>query len=65
VLVSHQLPIWVARRATEGRRLAHRPDRRMCALGSVTSLTYDGDCVVEIGYREPGGSLGRRTIGGA
>jgi broad specificity phosphatase PhoE len=65
VLVSHQLPIWVARRALEGRRLWHRPDRRMCALASVTSIEYDGERVVRIGYREPAGPLGRRTIGGA
>jgi broad specificity phosphatase PhoE len=64
-LVSHQLPIWVARRAAEGKRLWHRPDRRMCALASVTSLTYDGDRIVRIGYQEPAGPLGRRTIGGA
>ena len=65
VLVSHQMPIWVARRAVAGRPLAHRPDRRMCALASVTSFTYDGARVIEIGYREPAGPLGRRTIGGA
>ncbi len=38
VLVSHQMPIWIARRAAEGRRLWHDPRRRECALGSVTSL---------------------------
>src|SRR5215472_10513157 len=43
VCVSHQLPIWVARRSAEGRRLWHDPRRRQCALGSVTSLTYAGD----------------------
>ena len=65
VLVSHQLPIWMARLAADGQRLWHRPDRRMCALASVTSLTYDGDRLVRIGYQEPAGPLGRRTIGGA
>jgi broad specificity phosphatase PhoE len=65
VLVSHQLPIWVARLAAEGRHLWHRPDRRECALASITSFTYDGDRIIGIGYREPAGSAGRRTIGGA
>jgi broad specificity phosphatase PhoE len=65
VLVSHQLPIWIARLAAQGDRLWHRPDRRECALGSVTSLTYEGSSIVAIGYDEPAGSVGRRTIGGA
>src|SRR5690606_39818539 len=29
VCVSHQLPIWVTRRAAEQRRLWHRPDRQI------------------------------------
>jgi len=65
VLVSHQLPIWVTRRAVEGKRLWHRPDRRMCALASVTSIEYDGTDVTRVGYQEPAGPLGRRTVGGA
>jgi broad specificity phosphatase PhoE len=65
VLVSHQLPIWVARLAAQGKRLWHRPDRRECALGSVTSFTYDGNRIVDVGYSEPAGSVGRRTVGGA
>ena len=65
VLVSHQLPIWVTRLAATGQRLWHRPDRRMCALASITSFTYDGDQIVQIGYVEPAGPVGRRTVGGA
>ena len=65
VLISHQLPIWIARLSAEGRRLWHRPDRRECALASITSFTYDGDRIVNVSYREPAGSAGRRTIGGA
>jgi broad specificity phosphatase PhoE len=65
VLVSHQLPIWVTRLAATGQRLWHRPDRRMCALASITSFTYDGDQIVQIGYVEPAGPIGRRTVGGA
>lgn len=65
VLVSHQLPIWIARRAAEGRRLWHRPDRRECALASITSFVYDGERIVDVGYQEPAGSTGRRQLGGA
>jgi broad specificity phosphatase PhoE len=64
-LVSHQLPIWIARLAAADERLWHRPDRRMCALGSITSFTYDGGKIVQIGYQEPAGPVGRRTVGGA
>jgi broad specificity phosphatase PhoE len=64
-LVSHQLPIWVARLHACGERLWHRPDRRMCALASITSLTYDDGQIVQIGYQEPAGPIGRRTVGGA
>lgn len=65
VLVSHQMPIWIARRAAEGRRLWHRPDRRECALASVTSLVYAGDEIVDVRYDEPCGAAGRSRIGGA
>lgn len=65
VLVSHQLPIWVTRRAVEGKRLWHRPDRRECALGSITSFRYDGDRVVDVRYEEPAGAAGRSRVGGA
>lgn len=65
VLVSHQLPIWVGRLAAERRRLWHRPDRRECALASITSLVYDGDEIVRVDYSEPAGAAGRRTVGGA
>jgi broad specificity phosphatase PhoE len=55
VCVSHQLPIWVARRAAEKRPLWHRPWRRQCALASVTSLTYDADTLVSVAYADPVG----------
>jgi broad specificity phosphatase PhoE len=64
VLVSHQLPIVVARRAAEGRPLWHDPRRRMCALGSVTSLTLTDDKVTSIQYATPSGE-GRRQVAGA
>lgn len=54
-IVSHQLPIWIARRKAEGVRLWHRPDRRQCALASVTSLHYDAAKLVAVSYAEPCG----------
>jgi broad specificity phosphatase PhoE len=65
VLVSHQMPIWIARRAVEGRRLWHRPDRRECALASITSFVYEGGRIVEVCYDEPAGATGRSEVGGA
>jgi broad specificity phosphatase PhoE len=65
VLVSHQLPIWVTRRAVEGRRLWHRPDRRECALASITSFLYEDTKIVRVDYTEPAGALGRSQVGGA
>jgi broad specificity phosphatase PhoE len=62
VCVSHQQPIWIARRAAEGKSLPHRPDRRECALASVTTFRYDAaGRIVGTGYAEPAGSAGRRT----
>jgi broad specificity phosphatase PhoE len=57
VCVSHQLPIVIARRHAEGRRLFHDPRRRQCALASVTSFTFDGDALVGVDYVEPAGTL--------
>jgi len=52
VVVSHQLPIWVARQALEGKRLWHDPRRRHCSLASLTSVTWVDDRV-RIAYTEP------------
>jgi broad specificity phosphatase PhoE len=57
VCVSHQLPIVCARRRALGQRLFHDPRRRNCALGSVTSFTFDGDHIVAVDYHEPAASL--------
>ena len=65
VCVSHQLPVWTLRRYVEGRRLWHRPDRRLCGLASLTSLTYDGETLVTITYSEPAGEASRRSGKGA
>jgi broad specificity phosphatase PhoE len=53
VCVTHQLPIWVTRRAAEGHRLWHNPAMRECALGSVTSFTYSGDQLTGVSYTVP------------
>ena len=64
VCVSHQLPIWVARKAVEGSHLWHDPRRRQCALGSVTSLTFTGNKVTGVRYTAPSGD-GRHQVAGA
>ncbi|MHB0928193.1 MAG: histidine phosphatase family protein [Candidatus Nanopelagicales bacterium] len=60
-LVSHQLPIWVARLDAERRRLWHDPRKRQCALASVTSLTFDDDELSVITYSEPCAELVARS----
>ncbi|MDQ3591935.1 MAG: histidine phosphatase family protein [Actinomycetota bacterium] len=57
VVVSHQLPVWIARCAAEGRRYVHDPRQRQCALASVTSLTYVGDTIQSVAYNEPAADL--------
>ncbi len=57
VLVSHQLPIWVARLSAERRRLWHDPRSRQCSLASLTSLTFEGDRLIAITYTEPAKDL--------
>jgi broad specificity phosphatase PhoE len=65
LLVSHQLPIWVARLSLEGKWLAHSPLRRQCATASLTSLHYDGTRVTRIEYTEPAAALSRTLSAGA
>ena len=57
VLVSHQLPIWIARLDAEQRRLWHDPRSRQCTLASLTSLTFEGDRLIAITYTEPAKDL--------
>lgn len=57
VLVSHQLPIWVARLNAEQRRYFHDPRKRQCSLASLTSLHFDGDRLSAITYTEPARDL--------
>lgn len=53
LIVSHQLPIWMARSDVEGRRLAHDPRKRECTLASLTSLTLIDGHIVSVNYAEP------------
>lgn len=53
LVVSHQLPIWIARSDAEGLRFAHDPRRRECTLASVTSFTFRGGRVTAVDYCEP------------
>ncbi|WP_062302967.1 histidine phosphatase family protein [Demequina subtropica] len=57
VIVSHQLPIWVARCSAEGRSYVHDPRSRECALASLTSFDVDGDSIVFAGYETPAGHI--------
>lgn len=57
VIVTHQLPIWVARLSAEGRRLPHDPRKRECMLASVTSFHVRQGRVVRVSYAEPARDL--------
>ncbi|MGO1973009.1 MAG: histidine phosphatase family protein [Propionibacteriaceae bacterium] len=57
IIVSHQLPVWMARCAAEGRRLVHDPRKRECTLASVTSFTYIDGRVASVAYAEPAADL--------
>jgi broad specificity phosphatase PhoE len=53
VMVSHQLPIWVARLSFEGRSYLHDPRKRECALASVTSFVFEDGKPVAMTYASP------------
>ncbi|MGD8214768.1 histidine phosphatase family protein [Aestuariimicrobium sp. Y1814] len=57
VVVSHQLPIWVARLSAEGSRLPHDPRKRECTLASVTTFHLRQGRVVRVSYAEPAKDL--------
>ncbi len=57
VIVSHQLPIWMARCDVEGRRLIHDPRKRECNLASITSFTFIAGRISSVSYAEPAADL--------
>jgi len=57
VVVSHQLPIWMARRSAEGHHLWHDPRKRQCTLCSITSFHVADGTVIRIEYAEPAAAL--------
>lgn len=67
MLVSHQLPVWMARCGAEGRRLVHDPRNRECTLASVTTLVYADSTIIDVRYAEPCADLlaGASPIAGA
>jgi hypothetical protein len=50
--------------AAEDRRLWHDPRRRQCALGSVTSLTFQAGQITRVHYATPSGT-GHGQVAGA
>jgi broad specificity phosphatase PhoE len=57
VLVSHQLPIWMAHRKLAGERLFHDPRRRRCSLSSITTFVRERGSFVEVDYQDPAAAL--------
>ena len=53
LVLSHELPIWMARSWAEGRPLVHDPRRRQARLASVTTFTFAGSHLVRVDYTEP------------
>ena len=53
LVLSHELPIWMARSWAEGRPLVHDPRRRQARLASVTTFTFSGSHLVRVDYTEP------------
>lgn len=57
VLVSHQLPIWVAHLSVAGERFMHDPRERRCSLSSITTFERHDGHLVEVGYADPASVL--------
>lgn len=69
LVVSHQLPIFIARRAVEGKPFVHDPRKRQTTLASVTTFEFENGRPVDVSYREvvrdllPKGSGRRFRVG--
>lgn len=61
VLVTHQLPIWMAHSVAVGKPLPHNPAIRRCSLSSITSFERKNGKLVEVDYQEPAKSLLRKA----
>ena len=57
VIVTHQLPIWMAHRSIAGVPLPHLPTSRRCTLGSVTTFHKIAGAWREYSYEEPSKDL--------
>lgn len=65
LIVTHQLPIWMARLAAEGRALVHDPRNRECSLASLTSFTVQDGHITQVAYADPCADLLRDQDGNA
>ena len=65
VAVSHQMPIWTLRRASQGQRLWHNPRNRQCDLASITTFRFEGTYLTDIDYQPDQGASTHRRIGTA
>ena len=57
LVVSHQLPIWIARLAAEGRWFVHDPRQRKCSVCSLTSFHFRGGRLLRVSYSEPAADM--------
>ena len=57
LIVSHQLPIYIARLDAEGRSFVHNPATRDCRLASVTAFHVIDGRVAGVEYSEPAADL--------
>jgi broad specificity phosphatase PhoE len=62
VMVSHQLPIWMVHRTTEGQRLSHDPRQRRCDLSSITSFDLTSEGFMEVDYKDPAKKLRIKAV---
>ena len=64
VIVSHQLPIWMVYRSSQGLALPHDPRARRCSLSSITSFEVVDGKLQEVSYSEPGLRVTNNPIDG-
>ncbi len=64
VIVSHQLPIWMVYRSSQGLKLPHDPRDRRCSLSSITTFEVSDGKLREVDYREPGLELAGSALDG-